>query len=269
MLDETTASLGGDQTILLAVHHQQGGGDARGQQGHLLADDQQCLTDACRHPAAIHQRVSLVVGHHLRIAGHRVGVDGFDRQVGKQRPDGLADDRLGLRHSGMRGDRRAGQDHQVVVVGVLHPVGEHDAPAHAVAEDDHLAVGVLLASDLHQFAEVRDELVHVADPHPLAPGPPMAPVVQRVGGQPGRPEALRDVVITAGMLAVTVRQDDHGPCFTLRTPNVVDDRDAAVSGERPLNAFCHQASVATVRIRSAQRLAGTDRPIGQLGCGGS
>ena len=43
------------------------------------------------------------------------------------------------RHRVLGVDRRAGQHHRGVVVGVLDAVGEHDAAAHAVAQHDALA----------------------------------------------------------------------------------------------------------------------------------
>ena len=112
------------------------------------------------------------------------------------------------RHRVLRVHRRPGQHHRGVVVGVLDAVGEHDAAAHAVAEHDALEFGVLGGGDADQGVEVAGVLGDVPQVDPLAAGPAVAAVVQRVGDEAGLAEPLRDVVVAAGVLGVAVGQHD-------------------------------------------------------------
>ena len=72
--------------------------------------------------------------------------------------------------------------------------------------------------------------------HPLTARAAVAAVVERIGDQSGLAEPLRDVVVTAGMLAETVRQHHHRTRRDVRRPDVVDDAHAADAVEIPFSA---------------------------------
>ncbi len=110
---------------------------------------------------------------------------------------------------------------------MLDAVGEDDAAAHAVAEHDPRQVGVFGGGDADQGVEIVGVLGDVAQVHPFAAGAPVAAEIQRVGDQPGLAEALRDVVIAAGMLGISVAEHDDAARGCLRGPHVVDDLHSA------------------------------------------
>ena len=92
---------------------------------------------------------------------------------------------------------------------MLDTVGEDDSAAHAVAQHDPGEPGVLGGGDADEGVEVCGVLGDVAQVHPLAAGPAVTPVIQRVGDQPGFAEPRRDVVVAAGVLGVPVGEDHH------------------------------------------------------------
>lgn len=83
------------------------------------------------------------------------------------------------------------------------------------------------------------------DPHQLAAGLSVAAVVQGVHRQPGFAEPFGDMVVAAGVFAVTVRQHDHTAQLRVRHPDVVHDLDAAGPGECSLRARCGHAARVT------------------------
>ena len=180
----------GDQLVLAAVHDEQ----RRRQRGralrHRRPDPDQRLGDPCGQLAVVHQRVGLVGGDHLGIAGHRVGGQVLD---GQPRQDAAEDVGHGDHHRGHRVlgvHRGAGQHHRGVVVGMLDPVGEDDAAAHAVAEHHALESRVRRGGDADQVVEVVGVLGDVLQVDPLAAGAAVSTQVERVGDQPGLAEAL-------------------------------------------------------------------------------
>ena len=95
---------------------------------------------------------------------------------------------------------------------------------------------MLAFGDPDQGVEVGGELGDIAHQHALAAGAAVPAVVQSVGDQPGFAEALRDVVIAAGVLAETVRQHHHRPRRGVRCPDVVNDADATDAVKIPFSA---------------------------------
>jgi hypothetical protein len=77
----------------------------------------------------------------------------------------------------------------------------------------------------------------VAHAHPFASGPAVASVVKGIRDQTGGCETLRDVIVSAGMLAVSVRKDHHAAGFDLRIPDVIDDADSTYAREGSLSAL--------------------------------
>ena len=74
----------------------------------------------------------------------------------------------------------------------------------------------------------------------------MAAVIEGIGGQTGLAETLGDMVVSAGVLTVAVREGDHPAHRGVGSPDVVDDPDPAHAFEGPLGAGCmHTARVAT------------------------
>jgi hypothetical protein len=65
----------------------------------------------------------------------------------------------------------------------------------------------------------------------------VAAVVKGIRDQAGGGETLRDVIVSAGMLAISVRKDHHAAGFDLRIPDVIDDADSAHSHEGSLSAL--------------------------------
>ena len=115
--------------------------------------------------------------------------------------------------------------------------------------------------DLDQGTKVADELRHVAHPHPPAAGPAVAAVVKGVGQQTGCPEALRDVVIAPGVLAVAVGEHHHPAGLGIRGPHVVDDPDPADADEGSLRVIGrHQVRVQVVINTSHLRSSQTQNP---------
>ncbi len=131
--------------------------------------------------AVVHQRVGLVRGDHLGVAGDRVGGQFLDRQSRQHAADHLGDGDHHRRHRVLGVHRRPGQHHRRVVVGVLDAVGEDDAAAHAVAEHDALEFGMRGGGDADEVVEVVGVLGDVLQVHPLAAGTAVAAMVERIG----------------------------------------------------------------------------------------
>ena len=207
-LHQVPAALHRDQLVLLAVHHQQRRRQGRGALRHGLADADERPGDACGQLAVMHQRVGVVGGHHGGVAGHRVGGQLFDGQAGHDLAERLGEEHHHRRHPVLGVDRRARQHHRGVVVGVLDAVGEHDAAAHAVAEHDAVELGVLGGRDTDEGVEVVGVFGDVTQVDPLAAGAAVSAQVEGVDHEAGLAEALRDVVVAAGVLGVAVTQHD-------------------------------------------------------------
>ena len=235
-LHQPVAALDRDQTVLLTVHHQH----RRPQRGralrHRLAHDEQASGDPGGQLAVVHHRIGFVGGHHLRIAGHRAGVELFDGHTGREAAQQLRDGHQPRRDPELRVDRRPGQHHRRVVPWVLGAVGEHHAAAHAVAEDDTGQIGVFPGRDADEGVEVTGVLADVAQVDALAAGASVAAVVEGVDEEPGGAEALGDVVIAAGVLGVAVGEHDHPAGGHVGSPGVVDDPYAADAAEMSLAA---------------------------------
>ena len=157
----------------------------------------------------VHHRVGHVRGDHFGVAGDLVGRQILHRQARDQAADQLRDADHHRRDRVLGVHRGTGQHHGRVVTRVLDAVGEHDAAAHAVSQHDAFELGVRGGGDADEVVEVVGVLGDVLEVDALAAGAAVPAVVEGVGDEPGLAEALRDVVVATGVLAVTVRQDHH------------------------------------------------------------
>ena len=87
--------------------------------------------------------------------------------------------------------------------------------------------GVFGGGDADEGVEVAGVFGDVAEVDPFATGPAVAAQVQRVGDEPGFAEPLRDVVVSARVLGVSVAEHHDPAQCLLRGPHVVDDAHAA------------------------------------------
>lgn len=95
-----------------------------------------------------------------------------------------------------------------------------------------------------QGVEVGRVFGDVADQHAFAAGAAVPTVIQRVGDQPGRREALGHVVVASGVLPETMRKHHDGARGgvvvhshdLVRGPDVVHDAHAAQAIEVPFSA---------------------------------
>ena len=99
----------------------------------------------------------------------------------------------------------------------------------------------------------------------------MPTVVQCVGDQPGLAEALRNVVVAAGVLAETVREHHDRQCRSVRSPDVVDDPHAADAVEIPFSpGDSHygqrNGSVRRLGPEALRRLTRGEPPLAMSGC---
>ena len=234
--DQAPAAVDGDQPVGVAVHYQQRRGQCRRPLRHGLADLQQGPADAGRDLAVVDQRILVVGRHHRGVAGYGLDVEFLHRKAGHEDTEHFGGDRHQRRHQLLSRHGRRRQHHHVVVVRAFDAVGEHDPTAHAVPEHDALEAGVLPGGDADQGVEIAGVLGDVPHQHPLAIGTAVPSVVQGVGDQPRVAEALRDVVVAAGILAEAVRQHDRRSRRGVRRPDVVDDAHAADAVEIPFSA---------------------------------
>ncbi len=107
-----------------------------------------------------------------------------------------------------------------------------------------LELRVLGGRDTDQGVEVVGVFGDVTQVHPLAAGAAVSAQVKGVHREAGLAEALRDVVVAAGVLGVAVAQHDHARGVVLRFPHVIDDADTADAVEGSFgSATGHQGRV--------------------------